>query len=188
MLECAAANAAQTKLRATEGAQLRLKTYVMRHWANRLSLKGESTFMQSNQIFRILALLIGLNLPLVAEEGALDKLVSPELNRCLNEAGLVDLQMATCVSREGSDWDSRLNTAYATLSDYMPSEIFSQVRKSQQAWIQFKNATCRHAFDSEGGGTLSHLFEAECILNLTIPRTLELEELLRIWKPSYSSP
>jgi len=32
MLECAAASAAQTKLRATEGAQLRLKTYVMRHW------------------------------------------------------------------------------------------------------------------------------------------------------------
>ena len=29
-LECAAANAAQTKLRATEGAQLRLKTYVRR--------------------------------------------------------------------------------------------------------------------------------------------------------------
>ena len=31
MLECAAANAAQTKLRATEGAQLRLKTYVRRN-------------------------------------------------------------------------------------------------------------------------------------------------------------
>ena len=31
ILECAAASAAQTKLRATEGAQLRLKTYVRRH-------------------------------------------------------------------------------------------------------------------------------------------------------------
>ena len=31
ILECAAANAAQTKLRATEGAQLRLKTYVRRN-------------------------------------------------------------------------------------------------------------------------------------------------------------
>ena len=31
ILECAAANAAQTKLRATEGAQLRLKTYVTRN-------------------------------------------------------------------------------------------------------------------------------------------------------------
>ena len=30
-LECAAASAAQTKLRATKGAQLRLKTYVMRN-------------------------------------------------------------------------------------------------------------------------------------------------------------
>jgi len=34
ILECAAASAAQTKLRATEGAQLRLKTYVIRHGAS----------------------------------------------------------------------------------------------------------------------------------------------------------
>ena len=34
ILECAAANAAQTKLRATEGAQLRLKTYVRRNGSN----------------------------------------------------------------------------------------------------------------------------------------------------------
>ena len=33
MLECAAATAAQTKLRATKGAQLRLKTYVRRNGA-----------------------------------------------------------------------------------------------------------------------------------------------------------
>ena len=38
MLECAAASAAQTKLRATEGAQLRLKTYVMRHPAIQTTL------------------------------------------------------------------------------------------------------------------------------------------------------
>ena len=37
ILECAAANAAQTKLRATEGAQLRLKTYVIRNWGQQLS-------------------------------------------------------------------------------------------------------------------------------------------------------
>jgi len=33
ILECAAASVAQTKLRATKGAQLRLKTYVRRHYA-----------------------------------------------------------------------------------------------------------------------------------------------------------
>ena len=37
ILECAAASAAQTKLRATKGAQLRLKTYVIRHWGQQLS-------------------------------------------------------------------------------------------------------------------------------------------------------
>jgi uncharacterized protein YecT (DUF1311 family) len=51
----------------------------------------------------------------------------------------------------------------------------------QLAWIKYRDATCKFYFDSAGGGTASRMIEAGCRLDLTIEKTLELEDLVRNW-------
>ena len=75
-LECAAASAAQTKLRATKGAQLRLKTYVIRHWGQQLSqviiissLRGylvPAAAIAAGALYHLIKSLMEDNLPLIS--------------------------------------------------------------------------------------------------------------------------
>lgn len=99
------------------------------------------------------------------------------LNLCRAEHGdiVTDHDNADCADYENQWWDARLNAAYQALLKRPDGEA---LRAPQRAWLAERDAECARVFDEAGGGTLAVWAQANCILQSTAARTLELEVML----------
>lgn len=97
---------------------------------------------------------------------------SAQYQKCVaNSAN--EMTSLMCVSDEHEKWDARLNKAWqAALKTRQNAPAW---RQAQRTWITFRDRQCNiYNFADNGSGdkTLSEI----CLLNMTIERTLQLED------------
>ena len=71
-------------------------------------------------------------------------------------------------------WDGLLNADYQSLLGLLEDKAAESVRKAQRAWIAARDADCRVPDDIYAGGTMASLDSANCMLDHTAARVLQL--------------
>lgn len=105
------------------------------------------------------------------------------LDHCLNDpangstAGQTD-----CEAAATSDYDRRMNAAYAALMHKLPREAAQQLRLSQRAWLAFRDAEAkaRNALYETRQGTMYVPMQAADATNVIRDRALLLEGYVRV--------
>lgn len=106
------------------------------------------------------------------------------------ESGQSTLGMTICLSAEAEAWDALLNAEYsralagAKLMDTEEAEYFPEfanranaLREAQRAWITFRDADCELAYAQWGSGSMRNIAFADCRMEMTARRTLELRDM-----------
>ena len=105
--------------------------------------------------------------------------------------GQTTVGMMFCVSDETDAWDVLLNreyqaaqTASKAMDAYETSSEYAvraeQLLAAQRAWLKFREANCAAAYGIYGSGTMRQTAGANCYLNMTAERTLELRTLYNL--------
>ncbi|HBN8231763.1 TPA: DUF1311 domain-containing protein [Pseudomonas aeruginosa] len=92
--------------------------------------------------------------------------------KCINDSTNT-VEQYSCIEEEHKIWDQKLNKAYKeTLSSRVNPPAW---KIAQRNWLKFRKSQCEiYNFKSNGSG--DGVLEAVCELNLTIERTLQLED------------
>ncbi|QIE57350.1 DUF1311 domain-containing protein [Pikeienuella piscinae] len=85
--------------------------------------------------------------------------------------------MVQCIAGEAEAWDTILNREYQRLLPRLDAEQAAAMRKVQRAWIAFRDADCAfpHILIR---GTLAHPWGADCIMQHTARRAMEIRGLV----------
>ncbi|MEW6631299.1 MAG: lysozyme inhibitor LprI family protein [Pseudomonadota bacterium] len=105
------------------------------------------------------------------------------LDSCLNDAANASTAGQTgCEATASSDYDRRMNAAYATLMGKLPSKAAEQLRLSQRAWLAFRDseAKARDALYATREGTMYVPMEASDATDIVRDRALQLEGYVRV--------
>lgn len=98
---------------------------------------------------------------------------------CLQKPGNEPTQsMVECVDRETKVWDDFLNADYQRLLGSLEGNAAESVRQAERAWIAARDADCKVPYDIYEGGTMARLDGANCALDHTATRVLQL----RVWQ------
>lgn len=103
--------------------------------------------------------------------------------------------MAACYAAETAAWDALLNTTYADLATLSAQLTADEVeaggeavdqegllRAAQRAWVAFRDADCAQEAGHWGEGSMRQVAGAECLLDRTGARALELLEKRRVFE------
>lgn len=106
------------------------------------------------------------------------------------EFGETTLGMSTCILAEAAVWDEYLNAEYkaarawAKAADEAEAAYFPEYAHSadallaaQRAWIGFRDAECGFAFAMWGSGSMRYIGGANCRVEMTAERTIELRAM-----------
>jgi uncharacterized protein YecT (DUF1311 family) len=85
--------------------------------------------------------------------------------------------MVQCVDEETKVWDGLLNADYQRLLGALGDKAAESVRQAERAWIAARDADCQVPYDIYDGGSMARLDSANCVLDHTAARVLQL----RIW-------
>ena len=106
---------------------------------------------------------------------------------CLDGA-VSTADMLGCIGPELAYWDERLNQSYRALystyteqdtaDGFSPILLAPTLREVQRVWITWRDAKCGLEHDKFRGGTMGRITGADCHLQETAERALELEDLL----------
>ena len=110
--------------------------------------------------------------------GKIEAQYSREYNQCMNSgeaAEGVTLGILNCNGTEIDRQDARLNQAYKMVMIRLNAAQKSKLRFLERAWVNRRDARCRHEAAPEEGGTLASIIYSGCILNETIARRQWLE-------------
>jgi len=105
------------------------------------------------------------------------------LDRCLNDpANASTAGQTECEATASSDYDRRMNAAYATLMHKLPEKAAQQLRLSQRAWLAFRDAEAkaRDALYETRQGTMFVPMQASDATNVIRDRALQLEGYVRV--------
>jgi uncharacterized protein YecT (DUF1311 family) len=103
--------------------------------------------------------------------------MTKEYLACVGKAEGVTDKTLDCVSAEFDRQDTRLNDAYKKLISKLSKDRAKSLVEAQRAWIKFRDANCGFYHDPDGGSA-AHIAGNECMLNATVDRANELENLL----------
>ena len=83
-----------------------------------------------------------------------------------------------CIGTRTKIWDRRLNQAWHTLNDFLRSDPdlakrMPSLKTAQLAWLKYRDANC--AYYGTAGGTIWRIESANCMLDLTQGRAIELQ-------------
>jgi uncharacterized protein YecT (DUF1311 family) len=112
------------------------------------------------------------------DQAALEARYTPAYDQCLKEgdaANGVTAAMADCSDAEIKAQDSKLNAAYQKAMSGQTPEAQVKLREAERAWIKFRDSKCES--ENQTRGTMDILNRQGCILEATIRRTIELEEM-----------
>lgn len=99
---------------------------------------------------------------------------------------LTTVEMLSCLAPEASVWETRMSAALETLgAAYSEQDTFEEparalaprLRIYQDQWLIWRDAKCGFEHDKFRGGSLGRIASADCRLETTARRSLELEEL-----------
>ncbi len=85
--------------------------------------------------------------------------------------------MVQCVDAETNVWDGLLNADYQRLLGALGDKAGESVRQAERAWIAARDADCKVSYDIYEGGSMARLDSANCALEHTAERVLQL----RVW-------
>jgi uncharacterized protein YecT (DUF1311 family) len=84
------------------------------------------------------------------------------------------LEIVGCIDGERAVQDKALNTTYQKVLGDLTAPQKTHLRDAQRAWIAYRDAWCGAQQDDEWG-SISKIVAAQCVLDETIRRTIELE-------------
>jgi uncharacterized protein YecT (DUF1311 family) len=89
-----------------------------------------------------------------------------------------DNDIAGCLQRLTGQWDKRLNAAYQTTLKASDDEAQkSALLRAERAWLAFRTANCDWYGTHQG--TIRTVYAANCMLDMTRGRAVELEQALK---------
>ena len=103
--------------------------------------------------------------------------MTKEYLTCVDKGEGVTDKTLDCISAEFDRQDTRLNDAYKKLISKLSKDRAKSLVEAQRAWIKFRDANCGFYNDPDGGSA-AHIAGNECMLNATVERANELENLL----------
>ena len=127
-----------------------------------------------------------------AEQGGRADCIGKMAEACMEaeEGGHTTLGMVSCTVAEARAWDAILNVEYQqTLDDLEAMDTREAVqfpdyaaradslRDAQRAWIAFRDAECGLVYAMWGAGSMRNIASANCKLEMTAERALELRNL-----------
>lgn len=105
---------------------------------------------------------------------------------CPENAGST-VDMLGCIEPEIQFWDQKLNSVYGDLINVYEDQdsdfdevraLAPRLRNVQLEWVEWRDAKCGFAYDQYRGGTIGRLTGANCQLEETAKRALEIQDLL----------
>jgi len=105
------------------------------------------------------------------------------LDRCLTlPANTPTAGQTDCEALAARSYDRRMNTAYAALLHRLPPKIGEQLRRSQRAWLAFRDseAAARQAIYATRQGTMYVPMESDDAVTIIGDRARLLERYLRV--------
>jgi len=100
---------------------------------------------------------------------------TPGYQRCLDApVGGTTLGMKECAAAELKIQDARLNAAYHKAMAELTARQKAKLVTAQRAWIAFRDAECA-SYEDQDWGTLSQVNAAQCVVTMTVKRTIDLE-------------
>ncbi len=101
---------------------------------------------------------------------------TPDQNRCNEQP--TTIAIADCIQNRTKFWDARLNQAYkAVVTMFQDPEIkgrLASLQAAQREWIKYRDANCIGYYGS-GQGTIRQIEVANCLLDMTQNRAIELQ-------------
>ena len=117
-------------------------------------------------------------LEMTPEEGPVDKAVESRYTKlfadCQEKAQITE-ENAACFEAEFIRQDAALNQAWKATLGRLPDAMHKPLLAAQRKWIAARDPFCRA--DSDGGGTIAPVEYSNCRVELTIRRTIWLENL-----------
>jgi uncharacterized protein YecT (DUF1311 family) len=101
---------------------------------------------------------------------------NPAETACHQNESTVDISQ--CLQKLTGQWDTRLNTAYqAVLKASENDARKTDLVQAERAWLAFRKANCGW-YDAHEG-TIREIYAADCMLDMTRARAIELEDALK---------
>ncbi|MBU3030708.1 lysozyme inhibitor LprI family protein [Paracoccus marinaquae] len=93
------------------------------------------------------------------------------------QQGETTLGIGQCIMAETAAWDVLLNREYGMTRDSFAETpgLKDTLLKAQRAWIAFRDADCAVAYERWGGGSMRSIAAANCRMEFTARRALELK-------------
>ena len=104
-----------------------------------------------------------------------DSKISQQYTACMNKASST-IGMVQCTSAEIARQDARLNKAYNALMSQQSKARKQELQTAQRLWIKYRDANCKFYVDPNGG-SIAQVKAANCVMNETLKRANELENL-----------
>ncbi len=97
---------------------------------------------------------------------------------CMDRSGIADPVMRACEQDELVRQEQALNAVYQRLRSLLDPGRKAVLRKSERAWLSFRDTQCDLEASGEEGGTLGRLEHAECMTKMTHQRVGALRQLV----------
>ena len=102
--------------------------------------------------------------------------LSRTYDACLKASQGVTVDMRDCAAAEAIRLDAKLNEAYRTAMERLPSrKAQNQLRQSERAWLATRYDHCRMENKDEEAGTLWYALMDDCWLDTLAARILWLQ-------------
>jgi uncharacterized protein YecT (DUF1311 family) len=93
---------------------------------------------------------------------------------CKNAVAQNDLNI--CADRDFQKADALLNKTYKETTNGMDAQTLDLLRKSQRAWLAFRDAECTYLSATNQGGSIYPMVYSGCLTRLTKLRTEQLKQ------------
>lgn len=122
----------------------------------------------------IVAALCAAAVPATAADRAeIEARYSPAFQPCM-DADPSTAGMVQCMAAENELQDKKLNARYRAVMAELNAEQQAKLKTAQRAWIAYRDAWCEAQYDNEWG-SLSTIVANNCVMDMTIARTIDLE-------------
>jgi uncharacterized protein YecT (DUF1311 family) len=119
--------------------------------------------------------------------GPTGSMEAPDGNACIGviaqpcqqlPGGETTVGIATCLTQERDAWDVLLNRYYKQLRQTEQEPARGTLRDAQRAWIAWRDADCRFAYEQFLGGSMRQITGAACQRDRTAERVLHLRSFM----------
>lgn len=108
-----------------------------------------------------------------ADRAEIEARYSPTFQPCM-DADPSTAGMVQCMAAENELQDKKLNARYRAVMAELNAEQQAKLKAAQRAWIAYRDAWCEAQYDNEWG-SLSTIVANNCVMDMTIGRTIDLE-------------